>query len=120
MDRAAAPPRSKLRIALAILFLLAAAGLAYGGWLVLPGFRPLFDSFGDDIPWLSRWAVEHPQGVWNSLRGLLILYFVALCAWLFIRRRWASTVLSLVSTCTWLALMLLLVALYLPTLTIAV
>ncbi|MDD0842810.1 hypothetical protein [Pseudomonas sp. Gutcm_11s] len=120
MDRAAAPPRSKLRIALAILALLAATGLAYGGWLVLPGFRPLFDSFGDNIPWLSRWAVEHPQGIWTALRGVLALNFAALCAWLFIRRRWASTALSLATTCTWLALVLLLVTLYLPMFTIAV
>ena len=120
MDRAAPAPRSKLKIALSLLALLAATALAYVEWAALPSFRPLFDSFGSDIPWLSRWVVENPKGVWNSLRSLLIQNFTALCVWLFIRERWTSVGLGLATAFTWLALALVLIAFYLPLLTIAV
>ncbi|MDG9925256.1 MULTISPECIES: hypothetical protein [unclassified Pseudomonas] len=119
MERVAATPRSKLKLALSLFALLAAAAVAYAEWLALPGFRSLFDSFGD-IPWLSRWVVEHPKEVWISLRGALIHNFTAICAWLWIRDPSVSVMLGLATAFTWACLAVVLVAFYLPLLTIAV
>ncbi|WP_068825396.1 hypothetical protein [Pseudomonas sp. BMS12] len=120
MDRAAPAPRSKLKIALSLLALLAAATIAYGQWQALPQYAQLFAAFGAEVPWPSALLVEHPQGVWIYLRCALAHNFVWFCTWLISRERWASAGLGLATACTWLSLALILIALYLPMFTIAV
>ena len=119
MDRVAQAPRPKLKVALSLIVLLLAVPLAYGMWRALPGFQTLFDSFGPDVPWLSRLVADHPQAVWNSLKGALIHNATWLCTWLIVREQWTSVALTLATAYTWLSLAIVLIALYLPMLTIA-
>jgi hypothetical protein len=120
MDRAVSPHRSKLKIALALLALLAATALAYAQWQALPHFAELFAMFGPDVPGFSLWVVDHPQQVWIGLRGILVYNLAWLGLWLFVRERWSAVGLSLAAALTWLCLALVMVAFYLPLLTIAV
>ncbi|MBD9424826.1 hypothetical protein IB232_05790 [Pseudomonas sp. PDM15] len=120
MDRAAPAPRSKLKVALSLLLLLAATALAYAQWQALPHFAEMFAMFGPDMPGFSVWVVGHPQRVGICLGSLLAYNMTWLALWLFLRQRWSSIGLSLATALTWLFLALVMIAFYLPLLTIAV
>ena len=120
MSSSAAHPRSPLKTSLAVITLLIAAPLAYGVWQVLPGFAQLFAGFGPDVPAVSHWLTQHPQGVWTLLRVLLMHNLLWLGLWLWRPAGWRGTGLSLATALTWLALAGAGLCLYLPMFTIAV
>lgn len=102
------------------LSLLLAAVAAYGLWSSLPQFNELFASFGATLPAPTMLLIEYPYGIWNGLRAGLLHVLAWLLIWAVVRQRWAHRGVLLATLLIWLAVALLIVALYLPLVSLAV
>lgn len=115
-----AQPLPWLGLLLYGLSLLLAAVAAYGLWSSLPQFNELFASFGATLPLPTLLLIEYPLGIWNLLRGGLLHVLAWLLIWAVVRQRWAHRGVLLATVLVWLAVALLIVALYLPLVSMAV
>lgn len=116
----AKPPLPWLGLLLYGLSLLLAGIAAYGLWSTLPQFNELFASFGATLPMPTLLLIEYPMGIWNLLRGGLLHVLAWLLIWAVVRQRWAHRGVLLATVLIWLAVALLVVALYLPLASMAV